>query len=323
MKCLQRYNMLQKIFHPSMCTIAKVQKRSFCITQSWSERDKALKGSKAVDRAKLAGIKPAEMYLTSIGAKIEKIKKEIRLPLEDLNGRVRSNVDFLGELCGLDASDVGRMISRRPRILLLNEQQIEHCVWSLRKVGLKEQAIATMLKKAPGILTSKIEDNLEDKLEVLYNLEVHPSFSVKDVLKIVTKCPALVSTCTSASIEEKVHFLRNTIGFYQNQLHKIIIKQPSILTFSQENVKSKFDYCYRKMSVSMPEIAQCPRVWQCSLKRLKDRHNYLKHLNVIADRVDGSQLERIATLSDVSFSEKLALTSLSEFQAFIGKTADL
>lgn len=145
---------------------------------------------------------------------------------------------------------------------------------------------------------------------------------MKDVLKIVTKCPALVSTGTSESLEEKVLFLRNTIGFFPNQLHKIIIKQPSILTFSKENIKSKFDYCYRKMGVPMPEIAQCPRVWQCSLKRLKDRHTYLQHINVITDRVDRLQLEKIVTLSDVSFSKTLALTSLSEFRAFTGKDTD-
>ena len=152
---------------------------------------------------------------------------------------------------------------------------------------------------------------------MLYNLDVHPPFSVKDVLMIITKCPTLVATCTPASIEDKARFLLNEIGFYRHQLRKIFIKQPSILTFSKDNIKSKFDYCYRKMGVSMPEIAKCPRLWQCSLKRLNERHKYLQHLNIITDRVDGYQLERIVTLPDHHFAETIALTSMTEFQAFL------
>ena len=246
-----------------------------------------------------------------------KIQKEVKLPLTDLQEKVKSSAAILGELCGLDVEDVGHMVCKRPRILLLDDQQIKHCIHTLKNVGLKELNIATMLKKSPGILTSRIENSLEEKLEVLYSLEVHPPFSVKDVLKIITKCPTLVSACTPASIEDKAHFLLNEIGFYRHQLRKIIMRQPSILTFSKENIKIKFDYCYRDMGVSMPEIAQCPRLWQCSLNRLKERYKYLKHLNIITEKVDGYQLERIVTLSDRHFVDTIALTSFTEFQDFL------
>lgn len=274
---------------------------------------KVVNSSKSVNKHGLS----VEKHLTNIGANVEKIQKEIKLPSTDLQEKVESSAEILGELCGLDVTAVGHMVSKRPRILLLNERQIVHCVETLRNVGLEDQNIATMLKKSPGILTSRIEYSLEEKLEVLYNLKVHPPYSVKDVLKIVTKCPSLVSTCTPASVEDKANFLLNDIGFYRHQLHKIIIKQPSILTFSKENIKSKFDYCYREMGVSMPEIAQCPRLWQCSLRRLEERHKYLRHLNIVTNRVDGYQLERIVTLSDHHFAETIALTSLTEFQAFL------
>ena len=248
---------------------------------------------------------------------VAKIQKEVKLPLIDLQEKVKSSAVILGELCGLDVEDVGHMVCKRPRILLLDDQQVKRCIKTLRNVGLKELNIATMLKKSPGILTSRIENSLEEKLEVLYNLEVHPPFSVKDVLKIITKCPTLVSTCTPASVEDKARFLLNEIGFYRHQLRKIIIRQPSVLTFSKENIKIKFDYCYVDMGVPMPEIAHCPRLWQCSLKRLKERHKYLEHLNIITDKVDGYQLERIVTLSDHHFVDTVALTSFTEFQDFL------
>ena len=94
---------------------------------------------------------------------VVKIQKEVKLPLTDLQEKVKSSAVILGELCGLDVEDVGHMVCKRPRILLLDDQQIKHCIKTLRNVGLKELNIATMLKKSPGILTSRIENCLEEK----------------------------------------------------------------------------------------------------------------------------------------------------------------
>lgn len=142
---------------------------------------------------------------------------------------------------------------------------------------------------------------------------------MKNVLNIITKCPALISTCTPSSLEAKVDFLQSELGFYRRQLSNMILKQPSILTFSQENIKSKFDYCYTMIGVSIPDIARCPRIWQCSLQRLKERHLYLQHLKLITDEthVDDYGLGKIVTPSDILFAEEIAKTSLVEFQKFI------
>jgi hypothetical protein len=120
---------------------------------------KVVNSSKSVNKHGLS----VEKHLTNIGANVEKIQKEIKLPSTDLQEKVESSAEILGELCGLDVTAVGHMVSKRPRILLLNERQIVHCVETLRNVGLEDQNIATMLKKSPGILTSRIEYSLEEK----------------------------------------------------------------------------------------------------------------------------------------------------------------
>ena len=94
---------------------------------------------------------------------VVKIQKEVKLPLTDLQEKAKSSAVILGELCGLDVEDVGHMVCKRPRILLLDDQQIKRRIKTLRSVGLKELNIATMLKKSPGILTSRIENCLEEK----------------------------------------------------------------------------------------------------------------------------------------------------------------
>ena len=139
---------------------AKEQKLPFCIVRSLG---KAVKSTKRVDSSKSVNFPTVEKYLSNIVGNAAKIQKEIKLPLEDLQEKVKSSAVILEELCRLDKEDVCHMVSKRPRILLLNVRQIEHCVEMLKNVGLKEQNIATMLKKCPGILTSRIENTLEEK----------------------------------------------------------------------------------------------------------------------------------------------------------------
>lgn len=260
-----------------------------------------------------------EDYLINVGANMEKVYKEVKISKLELCEKLKLVVDILEEQCNLEAIDVGRMVTKRPRILLLSQEQIEKTIKMLRDIGLKQEDIMLMFKRSPGILTNKIEKTLEEKSDVLYNLNVLPPFNMKDVLKIITKCPALVYTCTPSSLNDKVNFLLKELGFYRRQLRNMILKQPAILTFSQETMKSKFDYCYKHIGVSIPDIARCPRVWQCSLKRLKGRHMFLKHLNVITEHthVDDFGLGKIVTPSDEMFVKQIANTSAVEFQNFI------
>ncbi len=141
---------------------AKEQKLPFCIIRSLS-KSFTIRSPEQADSSKSVNFPTVKKYLSNIGGNAAKIQKEIKLPLEDLQEKVKSSAVILEELCRLDKEDVCHMVSKRPRILLLNVRQIEHCVEMLKNVGLKEQNIATMLKKCPGILTSRIENTLEEK----------------------------------------------------------------------------------------------------------------------------------------------------------------
>lgn len=149
-------------------------------------------------------------------------------------------------------------------------------------------------------------------------MKVTPKFTKDEILHVLTKCPAIISTYTVDSLKKKAKFFEQELKFNKHHIKNIILKQPSVLTFSHDALKEKWTYCYEKINVSPSSIARCPRVFQCSLKRIKERHLYLKHLGHIKDemRIDDYGLGLIITNSDKRFAEKVARMSLDEFDKF-------
>lgn len=149
-------------------------------------------------------------------------------------------------------------------------------------------------------------------------MRVKPKFTKDEILHVLTKCPIIISTYTVESLQKKVQFLEKELKFNKHHIKNIILKQPSVLTFSPDALKEKWTYCYAKINVSPSSIARCPRVFQCSLKRIKERHLYLKHLGLVKDemRIDDYGLGLIITNSDKKFAEKVARMSLDEFDEF-------
>lgn len=104
-----------------------------------------------------------EDYLANVGTGVAKIHKEVRISKLELCERLKLVAGVLEEQCNLEAIDVGRMATKRPRIVLLSREQIEKSIEMLRNIGLKQENIMFMVKKSPGILTSRIEETLEKK----------------------------------------------------------------------------------------------------------------------------------------------------------------
>ena len=149
-------------------------------------------------------------------------------------------------------------------------------------------------------------------------MEVKPKFSTGEILHVLTKCPDIIATCSVKSLDEKTTFFEKDLKFNKHHIKNFIFKQPSVLTFSKDAMLEKYKYCYEKINVSPSSIARCPRVFQCSLKRIQQRHQFLKHLGRIRDEmmIDDYGLGLIVTTSEKQFIEKVARSSMEEFDYF-------
>lgn len=145
-----------------------------------------------------------------------------------------------------------------------------------------------------------------------------PLFTTDEILHVLTKCPHIIATYTVESLDEKVQFFEKELKFNKHHIKNLILKQPSIMTFSKEAILEKYNYCFEKINVSRSNIARCPRVFQCSLKRIKERHEFLKHLGRITDemRIDDYGLGLIVTTPNRQYVEQVAKSTLDEFDQF-------
>ena len=151
-----------------------------------------------------------------------------------------------------------------------------------------------------------------------------PKLTTEEILHILTKAPDIIATCSISSMEEKFALLANDLRFNRQQLRNILLKQPSTLTFSVKSLLEKYKYCYSEMNMSPSSIARCPRVFQCSMERIKERHLFLKETGRIEEGmvIDDFGLGAIVTPTDKNFAEKIAKSSLHNLQQFREKLAD-
>lgn len=160
---------------------------------------------------------------------------------------------------------------------------------------------------------------LFSQVKFFENVKVKPKFTADEILHVLTKCPHLIASYTVKSLEEKIQLFEKELKFNKHHIKNLILKQPAVLTFSEEAILKKYNYCFENMNLSPSSIARCPRVFQCSLKRIRERHQFLKHVGRITDemRIDDYGLGLIVTTSDKQFVEKVAKTSMEDFKSFI------
>lgn len=273
------------------------------------------KSEEVIEKSQLARAK-VSAYLEKSGVRVQRVRRQI--DLRKLTVEKISRVFKILDDIGIDRNQRHKIISNRPTILITKDDLLRHRVKIMRSVGIYPESVAYVVKESPGVLTARIEESLPDKVKFFEELNVKPKFTKDEILHVLTKCPTIIAAYTVESLQKRVQLLEEELKFNKHHIKNIILKQPSVLTFSNDALREKWNYCYETMNVSPTCIARCPRVFQCSLKRIKERHLYLKHLGLIKDEmiIDDYGLGLIVTTSDKRFAEKVAKMSLDEFDEF-------
>ena len=103
-----------------------------------------------------------EDLLEGTGVKLKKLEGWIdvkKLSFEKVN----KILNFLEEI-GIEGKDKGKIIARRPGILTTKEELLRKRVQTMRIVGIYPESVAYVVKESPGVLTSRTEDSLPDKV---------------------------------------------------------------------------------------------------------------------------------------------------------------
>ena len=109
--------------------------------------------------------KTIEGCLEEWGISLKKVKSQMdvsKLTVE----RSKKVFRFLRDV-GLERVDVGRVISRRPGVLVMKEELLKTRVEAMAKSGIQPDALVYVVKQSPGVLTAKTEETLPQKVRVV------------------------------------------------------------------------------------------------------------------------------------------------------------
>ena len=114
---------------------------------------------KQVDRQKQT---TTQDLLEEIGVKVKKLSAKIDVKKLSFV-KVKSILNFLEEI-GIDRKERGKIVVRRPGILIAKEYLLRTRVQTMRDVGIRPDSVAYVVQESPGVLTGKTEESLPAKV---------------------------------------------------------------------------------------------------------------------------------------------------------------
>lgn len=140
-------------------------------------------------------------------------------------------------------------------------------------------------------------------------------------MDIIERCPDIIQYLSTDKISEKVTFLRDKVGFNTQQIRRIVLKCPAVLTMKMQNVKDKIDFCLSNFRVNLEKISKYPRVFQSPLDKVKERYAFLEQEKLTGEdiQIKGWAFKAVVANSDVYFAEKIAQKPLKKFRNFQDK----
>ncbi|XP_071909369.1 transcription termination factor MTEF1, chloroplastic-like isoform X2 [Coffea arabica] len=212
--------------------------------------------------------------------------------------------------------------------LLSSLQSIEHCLSSM---GIERSALGRILDMFPQLLTADPSNQIYPVFEFLLN-NVEIPFS--DIRKCIIRCPRLLVsgvenqlkpafeflmklgfvganriTCRTTvllvsnvdhTLTPKIDFLMG-LGFEYNEVAKMVIRSPVLLTFSIENnFRPKLEYFLEEMKGDLEELKRFPQYFSFNLEgKIKKRHQMLMQHRL------SMPLSRMLKVSDGEFNARL------------------
>ena len=140
-------------------------------------------------------------------------------------------------------------------------------------------------------------------------------------MDLIERCPDIIQYLSTDKILEKVKFLQVKAGFNTQQIRRILLKCPAVLTMNMQNVKDKIDFCVTNFHVNLEKISKYPRVFQSPLDKVKERFAFLEQQKLTGEdiQIKGWAFKAVVANSDVYFAEKIAQTPLKKFRNFQDK----
>ncbi|KAJ7968992.1 Transcription termination factor like [Quillaja saponaria] len=181
---------------------------------------------------------------------------------------IHSVISFL-QSKGIHQKDLAKIFGMCPKILTSNIKTDLNPIFIFLSEDLKvpDHHFRKVINKCPRLLVSSVRDQLKPALFYLQRL------GFKDLKALANNDSVLLVSSVEKTLIPKLKYLES-LGFSKDETVKMVLRCPSLLTFSIENnYKPKFEYFSKEMERKLEELKEFPQYFSFSLEnRIKPRH---------------------------------------------------
>lgn len=208
------------------------------------------------------------------------------------------------------------------------QKQLE---WLTNEYQMKKEDIAKVVETYPVFLCKSISDEVAPFMEVF----IKRGYGKDRVKKIITSTPWILGL--SSKLEPTLKFFKESLGFKEDVLMKVFVKNANILRFTiNENLKPKVDFLLG-LGLGQPEvrgvIKDCPKLLRSSLEncmipnveKLKTQGLRLSQIALAVKRapqVITRDFERIVEPKFKWLEEEIGMSGEERISYFVSKPGD-
>ncbi|XP_027096620.2 transcription termination factor MTEF1, chloroplastic-like [Coffea arabica] len=197
---------------------------------------------------------------------------------------------------GIEQSALGRILDMFPQLLTADPSNQIYPVFEflLNDVEIPYSDIRKCISRCPRLLVSGVESQLKPALEFLIKL------GFVGANRITCQTTVLLVSNVDHTLTPKIDFLMG-LGFEYNEVAKMVIRSPALLTFSIENnFMPKLEYFLEEMNGDLEELKRFPQYFSFNLEgKIKKRHR------ILVEHGLSLPLSKMLTVSDGEFNARL------------------
>jgi len=216
------------------------------------------------------------------------------------------------------SKEIEKLFFVKPRLLELSKTNLTKRFRSFASLELPYEVIKGMVLKFPGILLMDSEVTLQNRMNVLQELNLLPKLNQQRCLYLIQKCPQLLSVCDNKKdLQEKIKMFEE-YGLHEQQIFELIMKHPSVLTANKESLKTKINYLTNEMNGRIGLVVKFPRFLTTSIVRLQQRNEYLIHEGYLTTKtiLTENKLRSIVLTTDSDFIYRITQTKMKDYRKF-------
>ncbi|XP_063780238.1 transcription termination factor 3, mitochondrial [Pseudophryne corroboree] len=220
---------------------------------------------------------------------------------------------FLKDL-GLEDSQLGPFLTKNPFILREDIDKLHKRVAYLSSKKFSKSAITQIVARAPYLLNFSV-DRLDNRLGFF---QKQLGLSAENTRDLVTRLPRMV-TGSLEPVKENLKVFEIELGFRKNEIQHMALKVPKMLIAKKTTLTETFDFVHNTMEIPQHLITNFPQIFNSSLYRIKERHQFLTFLGrAIYDPTKPNyvSLDKLTSMPNHIFCEEVAKTSIQDFEQF-------